>query len=104
MALSSQLMSPSVEDKDSVAKTLNHKSAAIQLYREALSHSETRNLGLLDTLLILVTLEVCGPSFKLSLQPGLSRCHRPPNPRYRHGAYTLWEPTTLSKLPVASKF
>lgn len=67
MALSSQLMSPSAKDKDSVAKTLDHKSAAIQLYREALSHSETPDLGLLDTLLILMTLEVRGPSFLVSL-------------------------------------
>ena len=65
MALSSQLMSATVEDKDAVAQTLNHKSAAIQLYREALSRSETRNLALLDTLLILMTLEVCGPSFAI---------------------------------------
>lgn len=61
MALSSQLMSASVKDKDSVAQTLDHKSAAIKHYREALSHSETLNLGLLDTLLILITLEVRGP-------------------------------------------
>ena len=58
MALSSHLMSTSPKDKAAVAKTLNHKSVAIQLYREALSRSETRNLALLDTLLILITLEV----------------------------------------------
>ena len=58
MALSSQLMSTSAEDKDSVAKTLHHKSAAIQLYRKALSRPGTRSLALLDTLLILITLEV----------------------------------------------
>ncbi|SLM34267.1 Zn(2)-C6 fungal-type DNA-binding domain [Lasallia pustulata] len=57
MALSFQLMSTLGKDSDSVVRTLDHKYEAIHLYRGALSRSETRNLALLDTLLILITLE-----------------------------------------------
>lgn len=92
MALSFQLMSTLGKDSDSVVRTLDHKYEAIHLYRGALSRSETRNLALLDTLLILITLEVSGLSSPI-VAPGLSRYHRPLNAPYPHGAYTLPERT-----------
>ena len=59
LALSSHHLSRVTRDKqlELEADTFNHKSTAIRLYREAIAETDTQHLALLDTLLVLITLE-----------------------------------------------
>ena len=59
LALSSHHLSKATSKKqlELETETFNHKSTAYQLYREALSQPDTQHLALLDTLLVLITLE-----------------------------------------------